>query len=183
MSQFYGADLRNAPSNVMKGRSPSIPNMIRDTKGNNKKRYGYETLFTIDAPFNGGHVLKLVSWDKVIVHGGTKIYSVNMTTFEATELYATANNQISSSMQINSKLYITDGANFLVYDGTTVAKVSAAAYIPTIIAGRTYAGGGTAIEPINLLQKKRIERHSRVEQSRGLCLVVGYKSALNTAFL
>ena len=44
MSQFYGADLRNAPSNVMKGRSPSIPNMIRDTKGNNKKRYGYETL-------------------------------------------------------------------------------------------------------------------------------------------
>ena len=44
MSQFYGADLRNAPSNVMKGRSPSIPNMIRDTKGNNKKRYGYETV-------------------------------------------------------------------------------------------------------------------------------------------
>lgn len=158
MSQFFGADLRNAPSNVAKGRSPSIPNMIRDTKGNNKKRYGYETLLDLEGPFNGGHVLKLTSGDKVIIHDKNKIYSLNMTTFATTELYATANNAISSSQQINSKLYIMDGANYLVYDGTTVTKVGPTSYIPTIIIGRLYTGGGTALEPINLLQPKRIER-------------------------
>lgn len=160
MGRFLGIDLRNAPSNVEAGRSPYCPNMIRDTVGSAKKRYGYKTLFSIDPPFNGGHTLKDISagTEKVLVHGGKKIYSVDMTDFTTTELTADANDGISKSVQISGSLYILDGANYWTYDGTTLEKVSANAYIPTIIISRLYDGGGTVLEPVNLIQPKRIER-------------------------
>ncbi len=159
MSQFFGADLRNAPYNVSAGRSPECPNMRRDTKGVNRKRYGYETLFEVEGPINGGHVLKGLT-EKYIVHGGTKIYSVDYVDGEyvTTELYSDANDHISVSVQINGKLYILDGKTFLVYDGTQIKKVSDDAYIPTIIIARLYNGGGEILEPVNLIQPKRIER-------------------------
>ena len=83
MSQFYGADLRNAPSNVAKGRSPSIPNMIRDTKGNNKKRYGYETVmgfgvkgsetYTVTVPAVAGDTVTIDGITFTAVDDGTNL--------------------------------------------------------------------------------------------------------------
>lgn len=151
MSSFLGIDLRNAPYNVSEGRSPNCPNMIRDTRGVNKKRFGYETLLEFDGPINGSHVLKGET-NKLVVHAGTKFYSVVGTT--KTEIYSTAANHRSISKQINSKLYILDGSNYLVYDGEAMKKVSEDAYIPTIIIARLYNGGGEVLEPINLLQPK-----------------------------
>src|SRR5574344_862966 len=155
MSQFLGIDLRNAPYNVSEGRSPYCPNMIRDTRGVNKKRFGYETILEFDGPINGSHVLKGAT-DKLVVHAGTKMYGVVETT--KTELYSAAGNHFSVSKQINGKLYILDGTSYLVYDGTTIKKVSEDAYIPTIIIARLYNGGGEVLEPINLIQPKRIEK-------------------------
>ena len=157
IANFAGIDLRNAPYNVAHERSPYSPNMIRDTKGSNKKRYGYKWVFALEPPFNGGHVLKGAE-DKIILHSGTKFYVVGTDFSICVEIYSGANNSISVSKQMNGKLYIFDGANYLVYDGDTIKKVSENAYIPTVIIGRLYDGGGVALEPINLLQPKRTER-------------------------
>lgn len=148
---FRGIDLRNAPYNVAEGRSPYCPNMIRETKGVNKKRYGYQTISEYDGRINGAHTLKGEE-EKLIIHAGTKMYEGE------TVLYEGAGDHFSISRQVKGKLYILDGLNYLVYDGTEIKKVSEDAYIPTIIIARLHNGGGEALEPVNLIQPKRIER-------------------------
>ena len=68
----------------------------------------------------------------------------------------TMNNEKSSSFIFDDKLYINDGTNYLVYNGTTLKNVSEEAYIPTTTIGRRPAGGGTMYQDVNLLQPKRI---------------------------
>ena len=155
---FLGADLSSAPNNVAKNRSPSCPNMIRDEVGKVKKRDGIQLVKTYTGQINGVHFLYGTTTKK-LVHHGTKI---SLDGEVPTELYSLANNHISVSKQMNGKLWILDGATFLVYDGTTIQPVSNIAYIPTIIIARTPTGGGTVLEPVNLLQAKRIERFAGV---------------------
>jgi hypothetical protein len=49
----------------------------------------------------------------------------------------------------NDKLYMLDGTNYLVYDGSTVAQVEG--YIPTITIDTPPEGGGTSYEQLNLI--------------------------------
>lgn len=77
---------------------------------------------------------------------------------DSTPLYTSANDDYSVSAQMNGKLYILDGANYLVFDGESVEPVSDSAYIPTTTIAKTYEGGGTALEPINLITPFRTER-------------------------
>jgi hypothetical protein len=154
INTFLGADLSDAPNNVAKNRSPSCPNMIRDEVGKVKKRDGIQLVKTYAGAINGVHFLYGATTKK-LVHHGTKISLDGAT---PTELYASANDHISISKQMGGKLWILDGATFLVYDGTTIQAVSAIAYVPTIIIARTPTGGGTVLEAVNLLQPKRIER-------------------------
>lgn len=154
INTFLGADLSSAPNNVAKNRSPNCPNMIRSEVGKVEKRGGIQYVKAYTGQINGVHFLYGTTTKK-LVHHGTKI-SLDGTT--PTELYTSANDHISISKQMNGKLWILDGATFLVYDGTTIQPVSAIAYVPTIIIARTPTGGGTVLEAVNLLQPKRIER-------------------------
>lgn len=158
IKDFAGIDLRNAPSKVDLSRSPMCINMIRETVGNNRKRHGYETIITLDGQVNGFHKLKTAQLDKVLIHAGTKIYEYTESTEDVAVLYQSANNSFSVSRQISSKLYILDGANLLVYDGTTVSKAEDIAYVPLVSFAKSYAGDGTSLEPINLLTPKRREQ-------------------------
>lgn len=155
ISDFNGIDLRNAPSKVAPTRSPNCINMIRETKGNNRKRRGYETLYTLDGAINGFHVLRINNEEKTLVHAGSRIYLHGT---QPSLLYSQANNHISTSRQIGKKLFILDGSSLLVYDGQTVKKASDGAYVPTITIAKTYQGGGTRYEPVNLLTPWRTER-------------------------
>jgi hypothetical protein len=150
---FLGADLSNSSNNVSKNRSPSCPNMIRSEVGKVEQRGGISLVKAYTGQINGVHFLYGATTKK-LVHHGTKISLDGET---PTELYASANDHISVSAQMGGKLWILDGATFLVYDGTTIQAVSAIAYIPTIIIARTPTGGGTVLEAVNLLQPKRIE--------------------------
>lgn len=155
ISDFNGIDLRNAPSKVAPTRSPNCINMIRETKGNNRKRRGYETLYTLDGAINGFHVLRINNEEKTLVHAGSRIYLHGT---QPSLLYSQANNHISTSRQIGKKLFILDGSSLLVYDGQIVKKASDGAYVPTITIAKTYQGGGTRYEPVNLLTPWRTER-------------------------
>lgn len=158
MASFCGIDLRNAPANVETFRSPNCVNMIRDTIGTNRKRHGYETVLELEGPINGFHRLKTASIDSYLIHDNNTLYEFYPDTDTVEVVYVGMNNHISVSKQVNSKLYILDGANFVVYDGVTVEDVEDSAYIPTVTIAKGPSGGGTSVEPINLLQPKRIER-------------------------
>jgi len=155
ISNFNGIDLRNAPSKCASTRSPMCVNMMRETAGNNRKRRGYETLYKLDGEINGFHTLKLPAETKTVVHAGTKLYLHGDT---QTLLYSGAKDHKSTSVQVNSKLYIFTGAELLVYDGTTIKTIEEVAHIPTTTIAKTYLGGGTSMEPINLITPWRTER-------------------------
>lgn len=73
-------------------------------------------------------------------------------------IFTQMNEHKSTSFFFNNKLYIIDGANYLVYDGSTVSSVIDNAYIPTtyinIIPSGENADIGTEHEQRNILQPK-----------------------------
>ena len=157
IENFNGTDQRNAPSKVRLNRSPACPNMIRETTGHNVKRMGYETIFELTDDINGIHVLRLAdSSASYIIHSGTKYYKAVLgETPSTTDLGVTGNDGFSVSFQMNSNLYILDGAKYWVYDGSTIAEVTG--YIPTILISRDPTGGGVIYESVNLLSNWREE--------------------------
>ena len=155
---FLGIDLRNSPANVDMNRSPMCVNMIRDTIGTNRKRHGYETVASLDGKVNGFHTLKTPKVEKHLIHAGEKFYEYNPEDDAVKEVHQGANDHFSQSRQINSKLYIIDGLDILVYDGEEVKSASEIAYVPTWNIAKSHEGGGVTLEPLNLLTPKRTER-------------------------
>lgn len=157
IDNFLGIDLSTAPNNVAKNRSPFCPNMVRDTVGKVRKRDGITLVKSFagsgDGKINGVHFL-YGSTNLCVIHTGTNMYLDGET---PTLLYSTAENSISVSKQINGKLYILDGKKYLCFNGTTITPVENTSYVPTIIIARTPTGGGTLLEPINLINKWRTE--------------------------
>lgn len=165
ISEFKGVDLYNAPANVEHCRSPQAPNMIRDVPGKVRKRMGFYTVKRFMGSINGIFYLR----DKVLVHAGPHLYLMNRGeeeggTIDNTSLpiYTKMNNERSKAWEMNGFLYLQDGKQFLVFgefekSGTkeyAIKLVSEIAYIPTIIISRNPNGGGTTLEPVNLLQSK-----------------------------
>lgn len=77
---------------------------------------------------------------------------------QADILRSDMNTQKSVSFVFNNKLYIIDGANYLVYDGTSIAKVRDVSYVPTtyinIIPAGENADAGVEYEQRNMLTPK-----------------------------
>lgn len=159
-SKFRGVDFSTDPTQVNDSRSPLCQNLISDLAGFPEKRTGWRTLQTVAAPVNGLFYVVFASGTGMfIAHGGTKLYTWTDST-EPVEIYTSMNNARSTAFAHKGKLYILDGAHYLVCTesgGTvTVALVSANAFIPTTVIGAPAAGGGTAFEAVNLLTPSRI---------------------------
>ena len=59
---------------------------------------------------------------------------------------------------MGSYLWIFDGLKLLRFDGTAIVTAESVSYTPTIVIAREPTGGGTPLEPINLISPKRIEK-------------------------
>ena len=165
IAYFKGIDLYNASANVEEYRSPEAPNMIRDEVGKVRKRMGYETRHTFPARINGVHRLG----DAQLVHSGTWLYCSGASEEGGSAaaapavagyhpVYAEMNDRRSRAVQFGGKLYLLDGKKYLVFDGTSVQPVSAAAAVPTVIVSRRPTGGGTTLQPLNLLCRQWTEQ-------------------------
>lgn len=142
--RFLSVDFSKASTNLKEYHSPNAVNMIRDEYGKIRRRMGY---FKVDsygaAPVHGftRHNGSLV------VHCGDALYNEDKTV-----LFSPMAARPPQFYQAGGKLYILDGVNFLVYDGTTCAPVEGK--IPKIIIAGSPTGGGTAFEQVNLIQNK-----------------------------
>lgn len=146
-----GVVITDLPQNILDNQSPSMNNMWYKEKVLTK-RYGQEN-FTTGLPsailnttyFNGS----------LIVHSGTKLYSVDKTTGIATQIYASLTAFKGSFFTFKNKatgvntLYYKNNGSYVQYDGTTVSVV--VGYIPKVIMGRAPTGGGTPLEQYNML--------------------------------
>ncbi len=127
-SDFRGVDFANDPSLVLLSRSPDALNVwknYKDTQGSCiESRPGYRKMADFEDNINGIYFYN----DKALIHAGTNLYLWdNFPSTPTTPLTSLKNdmNDAKSSFSIfHEKLYIVDGANYLVYDGTTLENVT-----------------------------------------------------------
>lgn len=177
--KFRGVDFSTDPAQVHDTRSPLCANLIADLAGFPEKRTGWRTLQSIDAPVNRLFYVVFASGATAfLAHVGTKLYKW-AETGEPVVIYTEMNNAHSTAFAHKGKLYILDGAHYLVCSesaGTiTAAKVTAGAcFIPTTIIGAPAAGGGTAFEGVNLLCSKR--KNSMIGDGKSIKFYLDSKS-------
>lgn len=140
---------------VSEKRSCYSLNMIRDTPGSVRKRMGYRTLRTYSAQINGIHFMG----DELLIHSGTVLYKDS----DQSVLYSGMANTRSWSLRFDGKLYLWDGAQYLVCGNTgsagtlEVRTVESIAYVPRVTIGRAPNGGGQSYDAVNMLSKKRTD--------------------------
>ena len=128
-SDFRGVDFANDPSLVLLSRSPDALNVwknYKDTQGSCiESRPGYRELANFEDKINGMYFYN----DKVLIHSGTNLYLWDNFPSEPTTPLAPLKNNMNDARStfaiFNEKLYIVDGTNYLVYDGTNLEDVSA----------------------------------------------------------
>lgn len=157
-TSFAGIDFKNDESLVDLNRSPDALNVYKDytAEGNCiQTRLGYSKLAKFDGKINGIHIYNTTI---ALVHAGTKLYLWNNypSAPENPEILSeNMNNNKTSFFIFENKVYINDGLNYLVYDGT-LKEVAEDSFIPTTTINRNPSGGGEIYQDINLLQAKRI---------------------------
>ena len=91
-----------------------------------------------------------------LYHVGKEFYLRSHDSSEFKSVYEDANEHKSQSFQINQNSYIIDGKDiyeFSIEDGERLQVIDQDnAYIPVVTIAKTPSGGGTSLEPINLLQ-------------------------------
>lgn len=157
-TDLAGVDFKNDESLVNLNRSPDALNVYKNYSGEGnciQTRPGYSKLAEFDGKING---LYMYNSTTALVHAGQKLYlwsNFPSTPQSPTILKSNMNNRISSFFIYNNKVYINDGVNYLVYDGT-LKNVTEVAFVPTTSIGRKPLGGGEQYQEVNLLQPKRI---------------------------
>ena len=99
IDSFGGIDLSSSPTDVDKSRSPDAPNMMPDTKGNPKKRPGFERTGKFEGRINGRFEIN----GKEVIHAGSALY------IEGKRVWSGMADERSSGQIIKENLYIFDG--------------------------------------------------------------------------
>lgn len=153
---FKGLDYSADESQIDGSRSPLAVNMISDAGGWPQKRLGWRVLRRYTGRINGIYPYRKDDGTiELIVHAGAAIYR---DASSPVKLRDSLKDDYSTSFYMANKLYILTGAQYLVYDGSSVKNVSDDAYTPTTSYGMKPAGGGTAYEKVNLLSPWRYNK-------------------------
>ena len=173
-TNLAGVDFKNDESLVNLNRSPDALNVYKDYTGEGnciQTRPGYSKLAEFEGNING---LYMYNSTIALVHAGEKLYLWNNFPEEPenpTVLHSAMNDVKSSFFIFNDKVYINDGINYLVYDGT-LRNVSQDAIVPTTRIGMSPSGGGIDYQDVNLLTPKRINKFIADGTSTEYCLDV-----------
>lgn len=174
-SDLAGCDFTNDPAKVSLNRSPNCVNMYKDytsTDGNCiQTRPGLTPMFERNAKtyltiskkdykckVNGIFVFKKEHQKKILFHINNNLYVSDypFQIYTSTGILSeNMNDEKSSFVVFENKLYINDGKNYFVYDGETLKNVSEEAFIPTTTISRKPSGGGVLYQDVNVLTGRR----------------------------
>lgn len=140
---FRGVDFSRRKDEVYLYRSPDALNVWKNYKGSNgnciETRPDLELLKNYSDTIFGLFFYN----NKLIVHSGINLYE------EDKIIYSNMAQNESVMWVYGKKLYIIDGKEYLVYDGTKVKAVEG--FIPTTTTGKSATGEGTKYQDVNLL--------------------------------
>lgn len=142
-SSLAGVDLSRLPSQVASFRSPDAKNVYKDYRTSGapavQSRPGFKKAAKASGKIYGIHVLG----SKTLIHHGSVLSLASGFPSETafTDFPVTMNESRSESFVFGGKLYILDGLNYLVYNGTALSDVKNAAYVPTTKISSSPDGG------------------------------------------
>lgn len=138
-------------TNLKLGEAAVMRNWRITKDGHLQIRQGYSPLVTVgSAPILGMWHGYVNGVEKFIVSCGGKLYSVASGT--ATEI-GNVTGTHAHFFGFDKNLYLLTGSKYYVYDGTTLAEVTA--YRPLTTVSIPPAGGGTLLEQVNKLTGQR----------------------------
>jgi hypothetical protein len=150
-ANFRGVDFSNRKDEVSLVRSPDALNMWKNYKNSNgrcvESRPDVELVEEFTDTIYGLFFYTYGGQKHKIVHSGTRLYD------NGRLIYSNMAEHNSQAFVYEKLLYIKDGREYLVYDGTTVKDVEG--FIPTTTIGRSPIGGGTVYQDVNLLSAIR----------------------------
>lgn len=173
---FRGVDLSKDPLLVDRQHAAYALNLISDKNGLPEKRVGYRQLHKLESPINGLFHGFVGNEQVFIAHGGTKLYKwtddhfdiirENVLNSKSSAFFSVVQSinekatdkEADKAVISKTKLFILTGGDYLCYDGETVKDVAEIATIPVVLIAKAPTGGGTALQPVNLIQPKRTEK-------------------------
>lgn len=146
-------------TNLKMGEAAEMRNFRITNEGSLQKRPGTKTLLTIAAaPVRTLWTGYVAGTERVIAACNNKVWSLNLSANTAAEIGAFATTCTVSFFGFSSKLYMLNGSQYKVWDGTTFSDITG--YRPLIAVSAPYSGGGTALQRINMLNGLRRVRFS-----------------------
>lgn len=159
-NNFKGVDFTNRKDEVSLNRSPDSLNMWKNYKSNNGRCIETRPEIVLAKEYDdiifGLFFYEYNNKIHRITHVGDRLYDDDKPIYltHTTENMSSVADtfmakQKSSYFVYDKKLYIKDGTQYLVYDGTTCSPVEG--FIPTTTIARSPAGGGTVYQDVNML--------------------------------
>lgn len=151
---FKGVDFSNRKDEVSLYRSPDALNVWKNYKSSNGRcietRPDVELIDTFDNSIFGLFFYTINTVDHMIVHSGTSLIDIDMTTNERKVIKETGMKPAKSQAFISNNIFfIKDGLNYLEYDGQTIKDV--AGTIPVTFINCKPEGGGVQYQDHNML--------------------------------
>lgn len=134
------------------GEAAEMTNFRVTADGLLKKRPGRRTIVTLGGRINGAWHGYVNGAEHTVVAAGSKLYDVDAAQKTYMEIGAAADTH-TEFFGFSEKLYILNGQDYKVWDGTTLSTV--AGYVPVVVIGCPPSGGGTELEGINRLSASR----------------------------
>ncbi len=154
---FNGVDFSHRKDEVSLYRSPDALNVWKNYKSSNGRcietRPDVELIDTFDNTIFGLFFYTINTVEHMIVHSGTSLYDIDLSTKEKKVIKQTGMKPAKSQAFIsNNILFIKDGLNYLEYDGATLKDVTGT--IPVTFINCKPEGGGVAYQDHNMLSAK-----------------------------
>ena len=163
--KLRGVDFSTDPGMIAQERSPWAPNLVSGPGGYPEKRPGWRTVRTLEGAIYGLYSGRIGGEDVFLVHSGSTIYRWKPydPSFVPVSLKTGVKEGYSTGFAFGEKIYILTGAEYLVCgmfgdSGSETLQIVTAgsiARVPTIVISAGESGGGTPLEPANLLTDRR----------------------------
>lgn len=163
--KLKGVDFSTDPGMIAQERSPWAPNLVSGPGGYPEKRPGWRTVGTLEGAIYGLYSGRIGGEDVFLVHSGSAIYRWKPydPSFMPVSLKTGVKEGYSTGFAYGEKIYILTGAEYLVCgmfgdkgsETLQIVTAGSIARVPTIVISAGESGGGTPLEPANLLTDRR----------------------------
>lgn len=163
--QLKGVDFSTDATQVDRTRAPFAPNLVAGPGGYPEKRLGWRTVVTLTPTFagavNGLYRAELGGAEIWLCHAGTNLIQWYPGTAAAPRLVlAGLRDGYSAAFVMADALFVVGAGALLrvTQSGGAAAAEIVAGYVPTITFSAPPAGGGKALEDVNMLTRERRRR-------------------------